>query len=148
MTKEKIDQFFASKQFAVVGVSADKRKFGSTVYKEMIKAGYYALPVNPNLKEFEGQKCYSSVNELPAETDALIIVTKAKHSGEVVRAAAEKGIKQIWLQQGAEDEATIKYAEENGLNVIYKKCAIMFANPKGIHGFHAFLSKVFGTYPK
>ena len=148
MKLEKIDQFFASKKFAVVGVSGDKKKFGSTIYKEMVKAGYDTLPVNPNLNEFKGRKCYSSVYELPAETDAIVIVTKPKHSIEVVKAAAEKSIKQIWLQQGAEDKATIKYAEEQGMNVIYKKCVIMFANPKGIHAFHAFLSKLFGTYPK
>ena len=148
MTKEKIDQFFASKKFAVIGVSDDKRKFGGTIYKEMIKAGYDTLPVNPKLDEFAGQKCYPSINDLPDETDAIVIVTKPKYSINVIKEAEKKGIKQIWLQQGAEDEATIKYAEENGMNVIYKKCAVMFANPKGIHGFHAFLSKVFGTYPK
>lgn len=148
MTKDKVDEFFASKKFAVIGVSDDKRKFGGTIYKEMIKAGYDVLPVNPNLEEFAGVKCRSSVNDLPDDIDAVVIVTKPKHSLNIVKDAEKKGIKQIWLQQGAEDNETIGFAEENNMNIIYKKCAIMFANPKGIHGFHAFLSKVFGTYPK
>ena len=148
MTKEKIDQFFACKKFAVIGVSDDKRKFGGTIYKEMIKAGYDVLPVNPNLEEFAGEKCYPSVNNLPDDIDAVVIVTKPKHSLNIVKDAEKKGIKHIWLQQGAEDNETIGFAEENGMNIIYKKCAIMFANPRGIHGFHAFLSKIFGTYPK
>ena len=148
MTKENIDQFFASKKFAVIGVSEDKRKFGGTIFKEMVKAGYNALPVNPNLEEFAGEKCYPSVNDLPNDIEAIVIVTKPKHSINIVKEAEKKGIKQIWLQQGAEDNKTIGYAEEKGMNVIYKKCAVMFANPTGIHGIHAFLSKLFGTYPK
>ena len=148
MTKEKIDQFFASKKFAVIGVSADKRKFGGTIYKEMVKAGYDTLPVNPNIKEFEGKKCFPSVTELPDDVNAVVIVTKPKNTIEVIKDAEKKGIKQIWLQQGATDEDTIHYVEKTDMNVIYKKCAVMFANPKGVHGFHAFLSKVFGTYPK
>ena len=148
MTKEKIDQFFASKQFAVVGVSENKKKFGGALFKEMVKGGYNTIPVNPKLQEFEGKQCYASVNELPEETDAVLIVTKPKHSINVLKDAEKKGIKQIWLQQGSEDEDIIEYAENSDMNVIYKKCAIMFANPKGMHGFHAFLSKLFGKYPK
>lgn len=148
MTLEKINQFFESKQFAVVGVSENKRKFGGTIFKEFIKAGYNTLPVNPNLQEFEGHKCYTSVSNLPNETEAVVVVTKPEQTINIVKEVANKGIKNIWLQQGAENEEAIKFAEENNLNIIYKKCAIMFANPKGIHGFHAFLSKLFRTYPK
>jgi predicted CoA-binding protein len=148
MTKEKIDQFFTGKKYAVVGVSNDKRKFGGALYKEFIKAGFDTTPVNPKLEEFEGKKCYPSVSELPEDIDAIIISTKPKHTINVVKEAETKGIKQIWLQQGAEDEETIDYVDNTDMNVIYKKCAIMFANPKGFHGFHAFLSKLFGTYPK
>jgi len=148
MTKEKIDQFFTSKKYAVIGVSNDKKKFGGALYKEYVKAGFDVVPVNPGLAEFEGNKCYASVNELPEEVDALIVPTKPKHTINVLKDAENKGIKQVWLQQGSEDEYCIEYAEKSSMNVIYKKCAIMFGNPKGIHGFHAFLSKVFGKYPK
>jgi predicted CoA-binding protein len=148
MTKERIDQFYAGNKFAVIGVSENKKKFGSVLYKELIKAGLDVTPVNPNLKEFEGKKCFPSVNELPEDIDAIVVSTKPKHTIKVVKDAEAKGIKQIWLQQGSEDEEIIEYVSDKDLNVIYKKCAIMFANPKGIHGFHAFLAKLFGAYPK
>lgn len=148
MTKEKIDQFFSSKKYAVVGVSEDKRKFGGSLYKEFVKAGFDTTPVNPKLTEFQGKKCYPSVNDLPEDIDAVVVSTKPKHTINVVKDAENKGIKQIWLQQGSEDEEIIEYVANKDLNVIYKKCAIMFANPKGLHGFHAFLVKLFGKYPK
>jgi predicted CoA-binding protein len=148
MTKEKIQQFFASKQIAVVGVSENKVKFGGSLYRELSKAGYNMVPVNPHLQEFEGKKCYASVSDLPAETDAVIIVTKPAQAIEIVKEAERKGIKQIWLQQGSEDNDIIEYVKGKDMNVIYKKCAIMFGNPKGFHGFHAFLTKLFGKFPK
>ena len=148
MTKDKIDQFFSSKKYAVIGVSEDTKKFGNSLFKEMTKAGYDTTPVNPKLGEFEGKKCYASVSDLPEDIDAVLITTKPKHTIKVIKEAEEKGIKNIWLQQGAEDQDCINYLENSDINAIYKKCGIMFANPKGIHGFHAFLSKLFGTYPK
>lgn len=148
MTKEKIDQFYSSKKYAIVGISEDKKKFGGALYKELAKGGFDLTPVNPNYEEFEGKKCYASVSELPDDIDAVIISTKPKHTINAMKEAEAKGIKQVWLQQGAEDEDCIEYADNSEMNVIYKKCAIMFGNPKGFHGFHVFLSKLFGTYPK
>jgi predicted CoA-binding protein len=148
MTKEKIDQFFASKQIAVIGVSENKAKFGGAVFKELTKAGFNMIPVNSHLHEFEGKKCYASVTDLPAETDAIIVVTNPEQTLNVIKEAENRGIKQIWLQQGAENQEIIDYVDKKNMNVIYKKCAIMFSHPKGFHGFHAFLTKLFGKYPK
>ena len=67
----------------LLSVYRKTKKFGGTLYKELIKAGYNMVPVNPHLQEFEGKKCYASVSELPAETDAVIIVTKPQQTIEI-----------------------------------------------------------------
>ncbi|MFO7925043.1 MAG: CoA-binding protein [Bacteroidales bacterium] len=146
--KEKIDRFMACNKFAIAGVSRNKHKFGNSIFREMKKKKYDIVPVNPNMNSFEGDICYKSVSELPYDVEALIVTTKPEASMTVVREAVDRGIKNIFLQQGAENKEVIEYAESNGANIIYKKCILMFASPTGFHKFHERISKFFGFYPK
>lgn len=100
------------------------------------------------MDSFEGEKCYRSVKELPSDIEAIIVATKPDRSYSIVKEAVERGIKHIFLQKGAQNDDAVKYAEENNVNIIYKQCIFMFANPGGVHKFHASLVKLFGAYPK
>ena len=146
--KDKIDRFLTCKKFAIAGVSRNKHKFGNTIFKELRKKNFDIVPVSPNMESFEGEKCYRSVKDLPADVEALIIVTKPEASLIIVKEAVDKGIRNIYLQQGAQNKEIIEYAEKNGVNLISKNCILMFADPSGIHKFHERISKFFGFYPK
>jgi len=146
--KERIDRFLECKKFAIAGVSRNKHKFGNTIYKELKKKNFDIVPVSPNMDSFEGEKCYRSVGDLPSDVEALIIVTKPGSSLSLLKEAANKGIKNIFLQQGAQNKEIMEYADRNGVNLICKHCILMFANPSGIHKFHERISKFFGFYPK
>ena len=137
----------ACKKFAIAGVSRNKHKFGNTIYKELIKKDYDIVPVNPNMESFEGAMCYRSVAELPDETDALIIATKPETALELIKDASSRGIKNIFIQQGAQNKEIMELADRNGINLICKQCILMFANPTGIHKFHAAIARLFGLYP-
>lgn len=145
--KEKIDLFLACNKFAIAGVSRNKHKFGNAVYRTLKKKEFNIVPVNPHLDEFEGDMCYRSVKDLPDDVEALIVVASSGSGLTIIREAMEKGIKNIFLQQGAQNEEILKYAEENGINLIHKQCILMFADPTGIHKFHAGLAKLFRVYP-
>lgn len=148
-TLQSIEAFTAQKNIAVAGVSRKKQKFGNAIYKEMAKKGYNVYPVNPNLKEYDGKKCYKDIASLPEEVTAIIINTKTETTKELVAEAKGKGIKHLWLQQGAADKETLNNLPDNGTNFITKECIMMFAGEvKGIHGFHKWLKKSFGSYPK
>ena len=55
----------------------------------------------------------------------------------------------VWIQQQSDTAESVKMFEETGIPLIYNKCIMMFAGPvKGVHGFHRFLAKTFGGYPK
>ena len=144
---EKIDQFLACSKFAVAGVSRSKNKFGNVVFRELKKKEYNILPVNPNMESFDGEMCYRSVSDLPSDVEALIIATSPEVSLSVMREAIDKGIKNIFLQQGAQNPEAIEYAESNGANLISRQCILMFARPSGIHKFHARIARFFGFYP-
>lgn len=46
-----------------------------------------------------------------------------------VKECAQKGIKRVWIQPGAESPAAIQFCRDNGIKVIYNIC-IMLASPK------------------
>jgi uncharacterized protein len=147
--KQTIDQFLAQKQVAVAGVSNSSTKFGTIVFKHLIKHGYDAFPVNPKHDQFSDRTCYPDILSLPESVTALITVTKPEITRQLVKQAREKGIKLIWMQQGSESPEAIQTARELGIDVVHGKCIMMFAEPvRSVHAFHRFLNKTFGKYPK
>ena len=146
--KESIDKFLAAKKIAVVGASANKKKFGYAIFNELRQKGYEICPVNPKLDEIEGVKCYKSVSELPNDFEKLFIVTPKTETDNIIRQAAEKGIKHIWVQQTSNTKETEKIASELNIDLIHKECLFMFADPTSIHKFHRTIWKFFGALPK
>lgn len=149
VTKTQINNFFEPRKLAIAGVSRNDQKFGNQLFKELRKKDYEVIPVNPNTEEIDGQKCYRSVEDLPADVKSLLITTPKKQTDEVLRCAINKGIPNIWIQQMSETENTIKIAEEYQKEIIFDKCVYMFAEPvSGFHKFHRTIMQIFGKMPK
>lgn len=144
-----INDFLAPRKMAMAGASRNPKKFGGYVFNELKQKGFELYPVNPNADEIQGVKCYHTIESLPAGVDRLLVVTSKTDTELVAQQAINKGIKMVWVQQGAESPESLKLLEDAGIPVISKKCIMMFAGPvKGVHGFHRFLVKSFGKFPK
>lgn len=144
-----INDFLAPRKMAMAGASRNPKKFGGYVFNELQQKGFELYPVNPNADEIQGVKCYHTIESLPAGVDRLLVVTSKSDTELVAQQAINKGIKMVWVQQGAESPESLKLLEDAGIPVISKKCIMMFAGPvKGVHGFHRFLVKSFGKFPK
>ena len=111
--------------FAVVGASEDVEKYGYRVYKMLKDNGYRTYPVNPNRETVLGDKAYPSLDSVPEKIDVVSIITPPQVSLKVVEKAHQLGIVHIWLQPGAEDEAVIRYAEANGIELIHNQCILI-----------------------
>jgi len=147
-SKKLVDDFIAQKKIAVVGVSRKKTKFGNAIYKELKQKGYDVFPVNPHITTFEGDTCYPDLLSLPEKVDAMIINVSPAQTEKVVREAKEAGIKRVWLQQGSQSEAAVKYCEENGIDCVSNECVLMFAQPSAfIHRAHKWVWGVLGKLP-
>lgn len=147
-SKKNIENFLAQKKIAVVGVSRKKTKFGNAIYKELKQKGYNVFPVNPNMQTFEGDTCYSDLQSIPYKADAVVINVPPLQAEKVVREANQAGIKKVWLQQGSQSEAAIKYCQENGIDCISNECILMFAQPSAfIHRAHKWIWGVLGKLP-
>ena len=115
---ERIDTFLAADAFGVVGASAKPHKYGNKVLRCYLQNQHEAVPVNPVEKEIEGQVCVTSVSELPDHVDSISVITPPQVTEKVVEQAIAKGIKNIWMQPGAESDTAVDSAASAGLNVI------------------------------
>lgn len=113
-----IDQFLAAKAFGVAGASSNRDKYGNKVLRCYQQSGRKAVPINPRADAIEGIPCVADVASLPDEVSSLSVITPPKITEEVVAAAIARGIKNIWMQPGAESPAAVAACRAAGINVI------------------------------
>jgi predicted CoA-binding protein len=117
-TQSKIQTFLAGKRFAVVGASADRGKYGNKVLRCYMQNNIEAVPINPTATNVEGLTAYADLAAAPGTFDGVSIITPPPITERVVDDALRLGIKNIWIQPGAESDSAIAAAEAVGANVI------------------------------
>jgi len=118
MSRADIATFLAGGPFAVVGASRNRFKFGNQVLRSYLQAGRTAYPVNPTADAIEGHTCYPSLAALPEVPFGISIITPPPVTEAVVAEALELGIRQFWMQPGAESAAAQSQARNAGATVI------------------------------
>lgn len=115
---EKIQQFLASQAFGVVGASTNRQKFGNKVLRCYLQQKLQVYPVNPNQELIEGLPAVPTVADLPNHVKSISVITPPPVTEKIVAEAIAKGIKNIWMQPGAESVAATKLCEQHNINVI------------------------------
>jgi uncharacterized protein len=142
-----IQDFMAAQRIAVVGVSRSGKKFGNTISTELKQRGKQIFLVHPEAKEINGERCYASLAELKGQVDAVVVCVSPQQAGQVIREAGAAGLKNVWLQMGAESSAVLQAAKEVGITPVTGKCILMYVEPvNSIHGWHRGFAKLFGQY--
>ncbi|KTD17839.1 CoA-binding protein [Legionella jordanis] len=114
-----ITEFFSSKAYAVVGASSNRHKFGNKVLRCYLQHHKTVYPVNPHESMIESLTAVKSIADLPEEVNSISIITPPKITEQIVNEAIQKGIKNIWMQPGAESQLAVKQCLAQGINVIY-----------------------------
>ncbi len=127
--KQLFEQFFSSPAYAVVGASENREKYGNIVYRYLRNKKFTVYPVNPTHETVEGDKCYANVSELPADVKSVVFVVPPVRTVRILHECKAKGITAVWMQPGAESNAAVKYAEENGMAAIYDACVMVVLSP-------------------
>ena len=115
---DRFEKFFQSKAFAVVGAAKNRDKYGNKVLRCYMQHGLEVYPVNPRAGEIEGLACFAAVQDLPDAVQSISVITPPPVTEQVVREAIAKGIKNIWMQPGAESPAAIADCRAAGINCI------------------------------
>ncbi len=142
---QEIQDFINGKRFALVGVSRTGKKFGNIILTELKTRGYQVFIVHPEAKEIDGEPCYPNLAALQGKVDGVVICLPARQTEQALREAAAAGIKNIWIQQGAESKQVLATAKELGVTPVSGKCILMYTQPvRGFHGVHRVVNKLFG----
>ncbi|KOR88501.1 CoA-binding protein [Paenibacillus solani] len=107
---------------AVVGLSDRPDRTSYMVSAAMQTRGYRIIPVNPGATEILGEKCYSSLKDIPESVDIVNVFRRSEYCADVAREAAEIGAKVLWLQQGIVSEEAADIAKNAGMIAIMDRC--------------------------
>ena len=113
-----------SKTVAVVGASSSRAKFGNKALRAFRAEGYRVLAINPNETEVEGVKTYASVLDVPGPIDLATVYVQPDVTLRLLDEFQRKGIAEIWVNPGAEDEAVIAEARRRKMHVFFA-CSII-----------------------
>ena len=124
--------FFEPRSIAVAGVSSDPDKMGSIIFANLLenrrrgtlRASVYAL--NPGRHRIGDQPCYPSVEALPETPELLVVAVPGSQALELVRGAAEAGVRAAVVitsgyaeagKRGMEEEMG-RLAAEHGMRIL------------------------------
>jgi predicted CoA-binding protein len=111
-----------SKTVAVVGLSNDPAKPSQGVARYLISQGYEVIPVNPNVAEVLGLKCYPDLPSIGRPVDVVDIFRPSETVLPIVAQAIASGAKTVWMQEGIFHAEGERQARAAGLRVVMNRC--------------------------
>jgi acetyl coenzyme A synthetase (ADP forming)-like protein len=134
-----LEKMFYPESVAVIGASADPRKLGHTVLKNIVDGGFKGriYPINPKGGEILDLKAYQSVLDVPDEVDLAVIIVPAKFVPGVMEDLGKKGVKAAIIITGGFREASNEELEEQVLEIAGKYgIRVVGPNCQGINNTH------------
>lgn len=116
------EEMLSKKSWVVVGVTANKKKYGYKIWKTLREHNYETYGVNPNYDEIEGEKIFHSLKDLPKKVEVLDMVVPPKIAIKTLEEAKELGIKYIFFQPGTYNEEVVNKAKELELKYLVDDC--------------------------
>ena len=117
-----LQEIFDLKTIAVVGISDNPERPSNFVAKFLEERGYNIIPVNPNLKEWEGKKCYPDLLSIPVKVDVVDIFRRPEAIPQIVDEAISIKAKVVWMQEGIVNEEAAAKARDAGIEVVMDRC--------------------------
>ncbi len=110
------------KNIAVVGFSPKPWRASHNVARQMQRFGFRIIPVRPGISEGLGEKAYPDLASVSERIDLANVFRSGEYVPEVVDECLRLGIKNIWMQEGAEHEASAERARAAGMTVVMGRC--------------------------
>ena len=112
------------RRVAVVGISDRQERDSYRVAAYLEQAGYTIIPVNPNVSQVLGQRCWPSLDDVPGPIEVVDVFRRSELVEPVVDAAIRVGAKAVWMQDGVVHEAAAVKARAAGLLVVMDRCML------------------------
>lgn len=117
-----IGKILSYKNIAVVGISDNPERPSHFVASFLAEHGYNIIPVNPNLKEWEGKKCYPDLLSIPSKVDVVDIFRRPEAVPPIVDEAVRIKARAVWMQEGIVNEEAAAKARAAGIEVVMDRC--------------------------
>lgn len=111
-----------TKVIAVVGHSDKPERASYQIAQFLRRVGYTVIPVNPAVKEIDGQPSYPSLADMPLPVDLVNIFRRSEYLPEIIEEAIAIEAKTIWAQLGINHESAAQKALAAGINVVMDAC--------------------------
>lgn len=111
-----------SQVIAVVGHSDKPDRTSYQIAQFLRRNGYKVYPVNPTVKEIDGETAYASLADIPEAIDIVNVFRRSEHLESVVDEAIAVGAKTVWAQLGVIDEEAARKAQAAGLSMVMDRC--------------------------
>lgn len=122
---ERITELLKSaKTIAVVGLSDSPHRTSYGVSQYMQSQGYRIIPVNPNIEQWEGEKAYPSLLDVPEKVDVVNVFRRSEAVPELVDHAIQIKAPAIWMQEGVIHEEAAEKARQAGIFVVMDRCIL------------------------
>ncbi len=118
-----ISLFFSPKTIAVIGATANPKKFGNAVTINILRNKGFASElylITQNAKEILGIKCYKSILDVQKDIDLAIILVPARAVDSVIDECIEKHVKCVIIITAGFGE--INQEGKKAENLIAQKC--------------------------
>jgi uncharacterized protein len=131
-----MDEMLAkAKTIAVVGMSDKSQRASYHIGRYLAAQGYRVLPVNPMLKEIDGELCYPDLDAAQAATlketgsaqagrgiDLVDVFRASENVPPIVDAVIRLKIPYLWLQDGVIHEEAVGRARAAGVKCVQNDC--------------------------
>ena len=124
---------------AMVGASGSSDKPSNGIMRQLQKAGYRVVPVNPRETEILGERSSASLLDVPERIDIVDVFRRAEDTPPIADDAVTIGAKALWLQSGISSADAAARAQAGGLTVVMNACigathSRLRVPPKNGHG--------------
>ncbi|MGC2107892.1 MAG: CoA-binding protein [Candidatus Korobacteraceae bacterium] len=113
-----------ARTIAVVGLTDTPMRPSYGVSHYMQSQGYRIIPVNPNITEWEGERAYASLLDVPEKIDIVNVFRRSDAVPEVVEQAIQIKAPVVWMQEGVIHEQAAEKARQQGIFVIMDLCIL------------------------
>ncbi len=133
-----LDELFRPASIAVVGASNRPGRVGTTLFRNLLAAGYrgIAYPVNPSWKSVSGVRCYPDLASLPEAPELGVVIVPAaavaRTIDELGRAGAQgavvisAGFREVGDAGAALEAELVARAREHRMSIVGPNCFGVF----------------------
>jgi len=129
----KVEDFLAQKRIAVAGVShrSGLHPAANLIYRRLKDEGHDVFPINPNLTDFEGERCWPDLGSIPGGVDGVVIVTRPEVTEKIVQDCVAAGVRRVWMHQSTRKGSSVSSKAvancgAHGITVIAGGCPMMY----------------------